>query len=235
MEAKLDGLRDPPDSALALAPPPLSSWLAAPNRSTDARLNWIKNKTVILFGDSHDRNNVAEFCSQHSTKTSGSRFEVPGGHLKSKCVLPDMNFTLVGWFHYGMAEDEQEWYMGAEARPISVESRLQQLFLPDLKTTTGHPSLLILNSAFWGELVVCDLKRNGIELTQLINHFDFTWLLDYRYFGLHADHYGNNKNGEGAHERPLTWSELKWHRMRLTAFVSVDSQLFFRSPVVSSP
>lgn len=69
--------------------------------------------------------------------------------MKSSCQMPDLNFTLASWFHYGMAEEEQTWYMRGEGGPWGVEERLSKLFIPDIENI-GYPSLIVLNSFYWG-------------------------------------------------------------------------------------
>ena len=169
---------------------------------TNSELNFARNRTIVFVGDSHDRGNVASFCSQHAELKT--EYLMPGGHLKSSCRLVDFNLTVASWFHYGMAEDREEWYMRYEKGPWSIENRLKELFLPDVENI-GTPDVVVLNSVFW----------------------------DLRYFALHAKHY-NHSLPLQAEERSLTWGELEFHRKRIGIFVSIfrtafpDATILFR-------
>ena len=190
----------PPASAFDRAAEPFNGMLKAD--PLNPKLDFVRNRTIVFVGDSHDRGNVASFCSQHADLKTD--YKMVNGHLKSSCRLNDFNLTVASWFHYGMAEDKEDWYMRYEHGPWSIENRLKELFLPDV-AKIGTPSVIVLNSVFW----------------------------DLRYFALHAKHY-NHSLALQAEERSLTWGELDFHRKRIAIFVSIfrtafpDATILFR-------
>jgi hypothetical protein len=116
--------------------------------------------------------------------------------------------TVSSWFHYGMAEQKEQWY-GPHLKPAEnnpppffVEERMGEVFEPDL-VEIGKPDLIILQSIYW----------------------------DLRYFPYHATQYGWAWELQRV-TRPMTWTELAWHRARLTNYVRLFQKRFPDVPIM---
>lgn len=97
---------DPPWEAFSQASQDYNLLLQnVSNRARDPRLSFMRNRRVVVSGDSHDRRNVEAFCLQHP----GSERKMPDFHLWSSCHIPDLNFTLFSWFNYGLPEEAEDW------------------------------------------------------------------------------------------------------------------------------
>ncbi|ORY81282.1 hypothetical protein BCR35DRAFT_304158 [Leucosporidium creatinivorum] len=197
----------PPAAKLAKAPPSFNQWIKDSGNLQDApELDFARGKTVLSVGDSHDRRNVEGFCAQH--KDSGAVLTSKGAHVATRCTLPGLNLTVGSWFHYGLAEQKEQWYgphlTPAENNPppFFVEERMGDVFEPDL-AEIGKPDLIILQSIYW----------------------------DLRYFPYHATHYGWTWELQRV-TRPMTWNELAWHRARLTDYVRLFQKRFPDVPIM---
>lgn len=181
------------------------------------------------------------FCQQH--EVAGSVLAIPHFHIKASCRIPvrqtrgmaaggascshqhplqDLGLTVASWFHYGLAEEKETWYIPEQPggfvdnpAPTSVEARLTALFLPDAEKI-GSPDLIILNSFFW--------VRPSFSLDYDSSNSRRS-LQDLRFFALHARHYGRGTSLE-PEERPLTWNELEWHRGRVATYVRIFQVAF---------
>ncbi|GAA5976793.1 hypothetical protein JCM10908_005633 [Rhodotorula pacifica] len=205
----LDNITSPPPEVLAHAPPSYNALLSSAQDLTAVEeLSFMRNRTIIFVGDSHDRKNIEGFCALHAAQ--GAKLVVRGGHLSSRCEIPSLNFTLMSWFHYGLAETDQEWYAAAltasgDVGPFSIEDRLPAQFEPELASTSrGEPDLIILNSVYW----------------------------DLRYFAMKAREEGWTEKGLLDGVRPLTWDELRWHRYRLGVTVKLFRERFPGVPLM---
>lgn len=109
--------------------------------------------------------------------------------------------------------------------PRSIERRLPELFLPDL-VNIGQPSLIVLNSFYWGKF----LHASSCGGLRLICSHPRAACLDLRYFAM----YGRHKNvpSLSPDERPLSWDELAFHRMRLAKFVQLFRDAFPGVPIM---
>ncbi|BGP58316.1 hypothetical protein JCM8202_000921 [Rhodotorula sphaerocarpa] len=205
----LSNATSPPGSVLARAPPSWNSVLnASRDLSGDERLDFMRGRTVLFVGDSHDRKGVEGFCAHH--RNLGAKLGGRGGHTATRCEIPSLDFTLANWFHYGMPEREEEWYgaglsPGMDLPPYSIEDRLRDAFEPDL-VDIGQPDLIVLNSVYW----------------------------DLRYFARKAQHEGWQAELQRS-DRPLTWDELRWHRSRLRSFVMLFRERFPGTKIMYRP
>ncbi|BGP42483.1 hypothetical protein JCM10450v2_006578 [Rhodotorula kratochvilovae] len=207
----IDDSIDPPDDALRLTAPPYGAMLNQKEKPEE--LSWARDKSVWFIGDSHDRMNLEVFCRQH--EEGGAVLTVPHWHIKANCRFPDLNLTFASFFHYGLAPESDSlapdaWNIPAlptsreneNPAPYAVEGRLREYWLPAV-AEVGRPSLIVLNSVFW----------------------------DLRYFALHARHFKRPSLLQ-RDERPLTYSELAWHRSRVRVFVESVREAFPGVPVM---
>ena len=165
----------------------------------------------------------------------GAKLIVRGGHLSSRCEIPvraidflhpkfasvqliesrlefrdpqALNFTLMAWFTYGLAEADEHWYgdeleAGGDPGPSALEQRLPAQFEPEL-ASTGKPDLIVLNSVYW----------------------------DLRYFSRKARHERWSSGELQDSVRPLSWHELRWYRHRLGDMVELFRERFPDVPLM---
>ncbi|KZO90796.1 hypothetical protein CALVIDRAFT_375087 [Calocera viscosa TUFC12733] len=89
---------------------------------------WAEGKNVLIIGDSHDRNNVVNFCTE-----TGGKHSRWGAHVGGWCRVNRLNFTIVYWFLYGIADSDYEWFAKSEPPPKTPESRISEMMLPLMK------------------------------------------------------------------------------------------------------
>lgn len=52
--------------------------------------------------------------------------------------------TVINWFLYGMVDEEFDWFIPGEARPITFENRMDQIMLPMMKAGgLRNPDLIV--------------------------------------------------------------------------------------------
>ncbi|GAA5905271.1 hypothetical protein JCM6882_003733 [Rhodosporidiobolus microsporus] len=234
--SEIDDTLDPPADALELAAPPYGDMLNLIMTEEGLRnMEWARGKRVAVIGDSHDRYNVETFCRQHNA--AGAKLSVPHYHIKAHCRIPDLDLTFAAWFHYGLAPEFDSlppppsepgsdssptptvgWnipslptsHVNENPPPYAVEGRMREYWLPDAEASVeegglgGKPDLVVINSFFW----------------------------DLRYFALHARHFPSRPSSLRAEERPLTYSELAWHRGRVRDYVELVRKAFPGVPVM---
>ncbi|GAA6037472.1 hypothetical protein JCM8097_008205 [Rhodosporidiobolus ruineniae] len=236
---EIESTLEPPPEALSYAPAPYGDMLHRLDSEDGLKaMEWARGKTIAFIGDSHDRFNVEYFCHQHSS--AGAKLSVPHYHIKAHCRIPALDLTLVSWFHYGLAPESDSlppssasldppsdsdtspsptvgWnipslptsHVNENPAPYAVEGRLREYWLPDTQTSKdegglgGKPDLIVLNSFFW----------------------------DLRYFALHAKHF-RRPEALFAEERPLTYSELAWHRQRVREYIELVRSAFPDVPIM---
>ncbi|TNY22854.1 hypothetical protein DMC30DRAFT_444909 [Rhodotorula diobovata] len=202
---------DPPDDVLSLAAPAYGDMLN--EKVKPSELAFARDQSVWFIGDSHDRMNLEVFCRQH--EAGGAVLDVPHWHIKANCRFPDLNLTFASFFHYGLAPESDSlppdaWNIPAlpssreneNPPPYSVEGRLREFWVPAV-SEVGRPSMIVLNSFFW----------------------------DLRYFALYAEHF-NHHEFLRRKERPLTYSELAWHRSRVRVLVEAVREAFPGVPIM---
>ncbi|BGP35390.1 hypothetical protein JCM10296v2_007226 [Rhodotorula toruloides] len=201
--APLEEAIEPPRSRLDKAPPSFNEWIQTASNSSD--LDFMRGRTVVFVGDSHDRRNIEGFCAHH--KDAGGMVITKGGHVATRCHLPVLNFTMASWFHYGLAEENETWYMTNlsptdNPPPYYIEGRMNATFMPDIEDI-GQPDLIILNSIYW------DLRYVVYKAT----HEEWSWQLK-------------------RVTRPMTFQELAWHRRRLRTMVELFQRRFPGVPLM---
>ncbi|KAM0745901.1 hypothetical protein T439DRAFT_330263 [Meredithblackwellia eburnea MCA 4105] len=126
------------------APPEYARLLNSPTRKTDPELAFLRNKTILLVGESLDRDNLYSLCAHHG-KTEDIQHE---WHMFASCELPDLGLTIAQWFTSGMRERDTPFFYPDDPKPESWEERLTEKFLPTLESI-GNPELVILASHYW--------------------------------------------------------------------------------------
>lgn len=114
---------------------------------------------------------------------------------------------MASWFHYGLAEPSEDWYMSNlspvdNPPPYFLEDRIESVFVPDM-LDIGQPDLIILNSIYW------DLRY----VVYKASHEGWAWQLK-------------------RVTRPMTWRELEWHRRRLRTMVELFRERFSGVPLM---
>ncbi|BGP11432.1 hypothetical protein JCM10049v2_007339 [Rhodotorula toruloides] len=202
----LEDVLDPPLEKLVNAPPSFNTWIRdAPDLENAPELAFMRGRTVVMAGDSHDRRNIEGFCAHHAA--AGGVVTSKGGHVATSCHLPALNFTMASWFHYGLAEPSEDWYMSNlspvdNPPPYFLEDRIESVFVPDM-LDIGQPDLIILNSIYW------DLRY----VVYKASHEGWAWQLK-------------------RVTRPMTWRELEWHRRRLRTMVELFRERFSGVPLM---
>jgi len=155
--------------AYAIASPQFMKMVA--DRSEE--MEWIRGKTILFIGSSHDRNNVNFFC-QFVNGTYTSR----GGHIGGFCRVPDYNFTVVNWFFYGMVDEEFDWFAPTEKRPITFENRISDMMLPIMENDQlNAPDLIVETSLFWDDNFLAARARhhNQTHATLPLTYSEINW------------------------------------------------------------
>jgi len=123
---------------------------------------WLQGKTVVLIGDSVDRNNVRFFCewanaSEHLRITSSTDLreddvdaindpEGPKTHPKPRvCRIEEYDFELINFFHYGIEEGDLWREHHTYLPPGPIEERMK-IFQSLLENYGRSPDLLLINS-----------------------------------------------------------------------------------------
>ncbi|KAI9631185.1 hypothetical protein KEM48_013248 [Puccinia striiformis f. sp. tritici PST-130] len=98
-------------------------------------LDFARNRTVIMIGDSIDRNLVTHFES----------------HRIGMAHLPELNFSIYNWFLMGLGvKQEVPFFHPREDLPQDFEGRMETYFLPLLRANLiPKPDLIIFNTGFW--------------------------------------------------------------------------------------
>lgn len=99
---------------------------------------------------------------------------------------------------------------------------MEAYWLPDVQEI-GKPDLIMLNSFFW----VCKSSTLWERVAD-----NTTCLQDLRYFTLRAQHFIPAPSPLHAFERPLTYSELAWHRSRVRDVIELVREKFPGVPVM---
>ncbi|KAM0748548.1 hypothetical protein T439DRAFT_382360 [Meredithblackwellia eburnea MCA 4105] len=132
--------------------------LDSPLRSRDINLEFARNRTILLIGESLDRDNAHSFCQQH--REAEVLFEE--AHMSFGCRMPDLGLTIGMWFTSGMREAGTPWFYPNDPKPEAWEDRMVEKFLPTLEVI-GKPDLVILASHYWDLLFMQDREYHRRE------------------------------------------------------------------------
>ncbi|WWC92050.1 uncharacterized protein L201_007004 [Kwoniella dendrophila CBS 6074] len=157
--------------------------------------DWLKGRMVIFVDD---RNNVEQLCGEiHGESISW------GGHIGGYCYVERIDLTLVWWLSYGLVDDETlDKWRTHEARPITIENRIKQVFLPAMESAGINkiPDLIITSSLFWDEGFIRDYSKLYTPDPGLPSSYD---------------------------DRPgFTISQIQWHQSRLTTLFDFLKEIY---------
>ncbi|PLW20080.1 hypothetical protein PCANC_04064 [Puccinia coronata f. sp. avenae] len=184
-------------------------------------LDFLRNRTVLMIGDSIDRNLVTHFGRRGLAGTHGYHklFEPPDhariatpkleSHKIGMAHLPELNFTVYNWFLMGLAvQQEVPFFHPREDLPQEFEHKLETSYLPLLRAhLIPKPDLIIFNTGFW------DLEYLARTRLAAFN------LPDVQPREKEAPTGRNIINlGDG---NPLSLTELAYHRLRLRRFIKL--------------
>ncbi|KAG0147495.1 hypothetical protein CROQUDRAFT_656054 [Cronartium quercuum f. sp. fusiforme G11] len=203
---------------------PNTDWIV-PSFSADIHnnrleeLDWMRNRTVLLVGDSIDRNLVIHFGRRALAGTHGTHaFFIPSDELKVPNVkmeshqigvanLPELNLTIYNWFLMGLSVTEEvPFFHPREDLPQNYRSRIERFYLPLLaKGALPRPDLVIFNSGYW-DLDYLARARAAKHQLEFPNALARTSL-------------PSNPTHDLGDGNPLNLNELAFHRSRLRDFV----------------
>lgn len=148
-------------------------------REAPEELKFLLGRTILVLGDSIDRNSVVHMCelikkpiqvtswkdiqrqapmgsaAQDLTHQHGPNFEgFDQRGLPHLCHVPELDFVMVNGFHYGMDDDERFNSKGHPDwhLPGRFEDRIDQLVLPFVKGKNGLQrkiDLVVWSSGVW--------------------------------------------------------------------------------------
>ncbi|KAH9810608.1 hypothetical protein DFH28DRAFT_985243 [Melampsora americana] len=184
-------------------------------------LQWMKNKTILLIGDSIDRNLVIHFGRRALEGTKGyHQFLIPSDEIKIPVTkieshqiglsfLPELNLTIYNWFLMGLiVKEEVPFFHPREDLPQDFQSKLNLFYLPLLeKNVLPFPDLVIFNTGFWD---LDYLARSRAVQHPLPNPFQSIPRPETPRDSL-------NDLGDG---NPLSLNELSFHRSQFKSFVN---------------
>ncbi|MBW0552274.1 hypothetical protein O181_091989 [Austropuccinia psidii MF-1] len=196
-----------------------------------SQLDYLRNRTILMIGDSIDRNLVTHF-GRHILPHGSHQIFIPPDH--SNIPTPkldshqigvahalDLNFTIYNWFLMGLAvQDPVPFFHPREDLPQEFKSRLETFFLPLIRQNLlPLPDLIIFNTGFWD---LEYLARSRLARFKLQN---FASRSQEAPTSLPLGNWGDGN--------PLSLNELAYHRMRLRSFIrflqssfqSLNSQL----------
>lgn len=181
------------------------------------KLTWMSNRTILLIGDSIDRNLVIHFGRRALAGSRGThQFFIPPSHLQIPNVkleshqigvahLPELNLTVYNWFLMGLSVSEEvPFFHPREDLPQDFQLRLQRFYLPLLtQRALPIPDLVIFNTGFWDLEYLARARSAHHPLGPPIRPLAPTQL-------------NSLDLGDG---NPLTLAELAFHRTRLVSFI----------------
>ncbi|KAF8579009.1 hypothetical protein K439DRAFT_1638368 [Ramaria rubella] len=161
-----------PENALRLACPQYMKMLSESNGSFE--MDWVKNKTVLFIGSSHDRNNIEYFCD-----TLKGNYTSIGGHTAGSCNITTHNLVLAFWFTYGAADSETyDWFSPLELRPVTFEHKVEEVMVPwMIQQGISDPDLIIETSLYWDDAFFNQLavQRNSTLVNQPLTYSELSW------------------------------------------------------------
>lgn len=128
----------------------------SPAPSPPISLDFLRNRTVVHFGDSVDRNHMDVLCQGSYEQdqwvgdlhTSLNLSRVGGTTWADchMCYLPRLDLLLLNVMHYGIIAGEEEWKHKPEVRyPASSVGKLERLEV-SLRSAGRELDFLVLNS-----------------------------------------------------------------------------------------
>lgn len=184
-------------------------------------LDFLRNRSVLMIGDSIDRNLATHFgrtalqgtAGYHTILNPPESSHIVATKLSSHQVgvshLPELNFSIANWFLMGVGvQDEVAFYHPREDLPQEFERRLETFFFPLLKARLlPKPDLITYNSGLWDLEYLARTrmaKYNLPDIQPRTREAPASLAL--------------SKLGDGS---PLSLTELAYHRARLRRFLKV--------------
>jgi hypothetical protein len=124
-------------------------------------LPWLQGKTLLLVGDSVDRNNGRFFCEwANSTNVRITSFTNLSASANEEgleehyrvltqprvCRIDDYDFEIITFFHYGVEESDIWNDHHTYIPPGILELRINNLLKPMFENYHRKPDMIILNS-----------------------------------------------------------------------------------------
>lgn len=152
-----------PDGIVKTAQYPLSGYTATESEGIQHemldKIAHLRNSTILMLGDSVDRNAVDHFgilFQQSTTKQSfnGSDFDQSNtktwGFPHIFHVGGEIDFTIANGFFYGVMDEEDDFSFAHDwMAPGRAEDRIEQLFKAFTDRLEHQPSLIVLHSGMW--------------------------------------------------------------------------------------
>lgn len=161
------------------------------------RIQWMKNKRVLLLGDSVDRYMMIYLCNELGRKGSSAPL---GNHKVAYCNIGFLNFTMYHWHIASMYTTTPSWWWNENVKQVPFEERYEEVFkqtLPDIIGMNGvSPDLVLYQSGFWDQVTFA------------------------KYFGSKGENELKSPN------RQLTWRELRFYMSRMRQFITHIRSVF---------
>ncbi|GJJ09794.1 hypothetical protein Clacol_004018 [Clathrus columnatus] len=138
----------------------------------DSEMDWVRDRTVLFIGSSHDRNNIRNFCQEvHGT------YSTIGDHTAGACRLERYGLVLAFWFLYGVIDsDNYDWFSPAESRPLTFESRIKEIMIPWMtKAGIKSPDLVIETSLFWDDGFLKQVAHSNRKGNEAFTYSELAW------------------------------------------------------------
>ncbi|SCV69242.1 BQ2448_2262 [Microbotryum intermedium] len=139
---------------------PAPDWLSLLAKKDTNRLSFLKNRTILILGDSVDRNALHHFAEMFGLP----RYCVPFDDFSKKGVVPTgwddrgipwvvevpwLGLTLTNGFFYGVDDEDNfkqkpDWHA-----PGKAEDRIDKLFKVHTAQLPQDPSFISLHSGLW--------------------------------------------------------------------------------------
>lgn len=188
------------------------------------KLEWLRNRTVMLIGDSIERDHVTQFCDllgQPVTIAKGNhKYAVPvdfsatsasvkndrlrrlalkglqESTLPRVCYIPEANFLLTNVYHFGL--DELDYWKGLDQfhGPGSIEERFTERVQPYLK---------LLEQDGRQEPDIVEISSGMYDLAR--------WAQQ-------------DMSAQRSTEDPLTDDRISWYRARTKKFMDITTDTF---------
>lgn len=167
-------------------------------RHTLKRIDWMRNKRVLLMGDSVDRYLMLYICNEVGLPGEP---EPLGRHVVAVCQIEFLNFTMFHWHIASMYTTHPKWWWRSSMATVPFEDRYEKLFkqtLPMVKGMNGvSPDLIIYQSGLWDHV---------------------TLIKYYQHLG--------DRDKLGKVDRQMTWQEIRFYISRTRKFIMHIRSLF---------
>ncbi|KAK9475193.1 uncharacterized protein V1510DRAFT_410277 [Dipodascopsis tothii] len=130
-----------------------SEETTAPAQRVYNRLDWLRNKRILLMGDSVDRYMMIYLCNELGKQGNA---EPMGRHVWAYCKLPELNLTINHWHVASLYTTRPSWWWQPKMEFVPFEERFEKLFkstLPEVIGSNGRsPDLVMYQSGLWDQV-----------------------------------------------------------------------------------